>query len=243
MGSLKDLSGQKFGELTVISRDGSDKRGRATWLCSCSCGKSVVVQSYLLLSEMTKSCGHLKGCKKDISGQRFGRLVAIREVGRTWQMQVKWLCQCDCGNTVEVITRSLTGGNTESCGCYHKDVVSSLFTTHGLSYTREYRNAKWTERDEKEHNLDSEWTPEMEIALCNLQQRCVVCGGSKHMSTDHVQALSLGFGLKPGNAVRLCRSCNSKKNDKPLDKLPATMRYKISQSANEFLEHWNSASK
>ncbi len=36
-GNAIDLIGQKFGYLTVLSRDGSDCRGEAKWLCECDC--------------------------------------------------------------------------------------------------------------------------------------------------------------------------------------------------------------
>ena len=56
---LIDLSGQKYGRLTVISRaEGKDKR-RVYWLCRCECGKEVVVQSSQLRTGHTRSCGCL----------------------------------------------------------------------------------------------------------------------------------------------------------------------------------------
>lgn len=52
----------------------------------------------------------------DITGQRFGKLVALKKVksrsGKTY-----WLCQCDCGNQKEIQTTHLTSGVTTSCGC------------------------------------------------------------------------------------------------------------------------------
>ena len=53
----------------------------------------------------------------DISGQRFGKLTAIKPVGKAKNGSVKWLCKCDCGNTSVVIGYKLRGGNTQSCGC------------------------------------------------------------------------------------------------------------------------------
>ena len=38
-----DLTGQRFGNLLVVDRAGSDKRGQATWNCVCDCGKEIVV--------------------------------------------------------------------------------------------------------------------------------------------------------------------------------------------------------
>lgn len=56
---LVDLSGLSFGNLTVLSRSGSNAAG-ATWLCSCSCGANCVVSSGKLKSGHTQSCGCLR---------------------------------------------------------------------------------------------------------------------------------------------------------------------------------------
>ena len=56
---LKDLTGQKFGKLTVISYAGSS-RHRSSWLCECDCGNIVVVNQMELTRKDTLSCGCLK---------------------------------------------------------------------------------------------------------------------------------------------------------------------------------------
>lgn len=64
-------------------------------------------------------------------GQRFDRLVVQDEVPkeeRTRQYEPKYLCLCDCGNTVKVIGGHLRNGNTRSCGCLHIDKI----THHGM---------------------------------------------------------------------------------------------------------------
>lgn len=56
-----DLTGQQFGELTVIERAGSDHRGEALWLCQCSCGsKPIKVLSSNLRNGHTQSCGCIR---------------------------------------------------------------------------------------------------------------------------------------------------------------------------------------
>lgn len=53
---------------------------------------------------------------KNLTGKRFGRLVAIERAG--WKSnRVTWRCQCDCGKQIVVICSSLLRGNTKSCGC------------------------------------------------------------------------------------------------------------------------------
>lgn len=57
---------------------------------------------------------------KNLMGQRFGRLTVIERAGSCSDGHVKWKCQCDCGNIIEVNSNSLQrkGSNaTKSCGC------------------------------------------------------------------------------------------------------------------------------
>ena len=60
MSQLKDLIGQHFGRLTVISRAENTKKGQARWLCCCDCGNKTIVETYKLTSGNTKSCGCLR---------------------------------------------------------------------------------------------------------------------------------------------------------------------------------------
>ena len=70
MGTFIDLTGQRFGQLTVISRAGSSY-GNVTWNCLCECGKHVVVKAGSLRSGNTKSCGCLKRQMGTINGKQF----------------------------------------------------------------------------------------------------------------------------------------------------------------------------
>lgn len=59
----------------------------------------------------------------DITGQRFGKLVAIKRVPSR-NYHTYWLCKCDCGNEKEIQTAHLTSGATTSCGCEHTNVFT-----------------------------------------------------------------------------------------------------------------------
>ena len=56
MSTLIDLSGQRFGRLTVIKR-ADNHRNRTAWLCKCDCGNEKIVCSPELCNGDTKSCG------------------------------------------------------------------------------------------------------------------------------------------------------------------------------------------
>lgn len=60
MSKVKDLTGLKFGKLTVIKRAGRSKEGRATWLCKCDCRNEKVLLGKSILSGSTRSCGCLE---------------------------------------------------------------------------------------------------------------------------------------------------------------------------------------
>ena len=80
----------------------------------------------------------LSGYCKDLSGQRFGRLVALEPIGKDKHNQVMWKCRCDCGKECVVIGHSLICGNTRSCGCLQKEIVGTLKRTHGMSCSSTY---------------------------------------------------------------------------------------------------------
>ena len=64
---------------------------------------------------------------KDLTGQRFGRLTAIRPTEKRIGSNIVWELRCDCGNVTHVHTGNLGDKprNTKSCGCIHKDVVNT----------------------------------------------------------------------------------------------------------------------
>ena len=121
-GNKVDLTGQRFGKLTAI--EPTDKRSGRTvvWKCRCDCGNGCEVAGDSLQSGGTQSCG----CSRidDITGQRFGRLVAVEPTDKRSGRGVVWKCKCDCGNVCEVAARDLQSGRTRSCGCSRRGNVS-----------------------------------------------------------------------------------------------------------------------
>lgn len=57
----------------------------------------------------------------DLTGQRFGRLVVIKESGRKKDRSIKWLCKCDCGKETVTAGYELRSGRVTSCGCIKYD--------------------------------------------------------------------------------------------------------------------------
>lgn len=66
---------------------------------------------------------------KDLTGQRFGRMVAIRRIPMPHNMKystVWWELQCDCGNLHSASAGNLKSGKVKSCGCLREEMAREL---------------------------------------------------------------------------------------------------------------------
>ena len=144
----EDLTGQRFGRLTVVNlnEEVSKQKKCSHWNCKCDCGNEKVVYRGHLKSGRTSSCGcyHKEKMKErieDLTGQRFGRLVVIsynEEVSKR-KKGTFWNCKCDCGNEKVVRGVHLKGGSIVSCGCYNKEKAEKLM--------RELNEKQWKDEE------------------------------------------------------------------------------------------------
>lgn len=74
--------------------------------------------------------------KKISSGDIFGRLKTLKSRSGGKGKGTIWLCTCQCGTLTEARATHLTRGHKLSCGCLHKDTI----TTHGKSNSPERRS-------------------------------------------------------------------------------------------------------
>lgn len=118
-GAKRDLTGQRFGRLTVLRQvpvpEGLTQNNY--WLCRCDYGTERVVLASNLIRGHTKSCGCLK--QRDLTGQRISRLTVLErsdQYATRGKRTVRlWKCQCDCGNITYKATDTLTGSRNCSC--------------------------------------------------------------------------------------------------------------------------------
>ena len=90
------------------------------WVCQCSCGNKVKVDTTKLTSGRARSCGC--GRALALGGTRFDCLEVIERVAskstapNTFK-RVFWRCVCDCGNSCVTTTSELLSGRKRHCGC------------------------------------------------------------------------------------------------------------------------------
>ena len=124
--AYKDLTGQRFGMLTVLGPSDSRANGFIVWDCQCDCGNTKGVPTPNLTSGRTKSCGCAR--TQDLTGRQFGKLTVICKTSERRNGFVIWQCRCECGSITSVTTNNLTGGTVRSCGCSrHKDLTGMRF--------------------------------------------------------------------------------------------------------------------
>lgn len=61
----------------------------------------------------------MNGVFRDLTGQRFGRLLVLKRDGINASRNTMWACRCDCGLMIRVAMSNLTAGHTKSCGCLY----------------------------------------------------------------------------------------------------------------------------
>lgn len=67
--------------------------------------------------------------RRNITGERFGRLTALEPIYRGRKRETYWLCKCDCGKTATRKLNDLIHGYTKSCGCLRREAT----VKHGKS--------------------------------------------------------------------------------------------------------------
>lgn len=160
MSKLIDLTGQKFGRLTVLCKDKDRKTNNGSyWICQCDCGNVKSVKSSSLRREEIQSCGcyrndRIREAKQNspyvdhLEGQRFGKLIVIsKNYELTSQYNtVYWNCLCDCGKEKAVRGANLKRkdiNRTVSCGCYHRSIgeveIFNLLTENNIDFIDQYK--------------------------------------------------------------------------------------------------------
>ena len=115
--NIKDMSGKKFGKWTVIDRNSKNsKSGCARWNCICDCGKVSAVPGDTLRNGKSTNCGCSHPNKlNNITGNIYGKLKVLYMSEKSKPGKIKWICECECGNKIEIKGAKLIGGQ-KSCG-------------------------------------------------------------------------------------------------------------------------------
>ena len=154
MGKVIDMTGQRYGQLTVIKRGENNKYGKAQWWCQCDCGSPLkLISGATLRNGSVVSCG-CYGKKKlkeyndtnliDETGNIYGYLTVLRRAENVPSKdgRAQWVCRCKCGNEIIATGKSLRTGSKLSCGCMKKSkgelYIEQLLEENHIIYAEQY---------------------------------------------------------------------------------------------------------
>lgn len=141
------------------------------------------------------------------TGVRFGRLIVVSlNEEKTAEMGVNyWNCLCDCGNTTVVYGGSLQRGNTQSCGCYSKEVHSGPRKKGNRSRKKSSARRKLLSKMTEEHKLWRKRVYKRDNYTC---QRCGATGGDLNAHHKHGIATHPELAFDIDNGITLCKPCH-----------------------------------
>lgn len=149
MPKARDLSKEKFGRLQPLYPTEKRVNKSIVWICQCDCGTKKEIPAFFMTGGRVKSCGCLKqetdkkpkGNVIDLVGQRFNKLTVISRDGSDGRGEAKWVCQCDCGNQITVLSSNLRSGHTTSCGCERRSrgelAIAKILTDNNIPFEQE----------------------------------------------------------------------------------------------------------
>ena len=157
----------------------------------------------------------------DIVGDRFNRLVVLREMSRR-RYDRFWLCRCDCGNEKVVRGDRLRNGVTKSCGCLTADKARER-ATHNMTDSPEY--VVWCgikRRTLRPNNWNFKYYGARGITMCERWQHSFESFyqdvGPRPTASHTLHRLCEDRGYEPGNVKWAGRieQANNKRNNRLL---------------------------
>lgn len=120
----RDLTGKRFGTIVAVADTGRTHNRSRVWRFRCDCGQ----EDDLSVKDAQSGAARKNGCRHtpsaellrhDVTGERFGRLVGVRDVGASKKGGRLWLFACDCGREEEMPLTCVTGKSHQWRACSH----------------------------------------------------------------------------------------------------------------------------
>lgn len=230
------LDGRRFGKLLVLRLSTEDEKTgiQRMWFCQCDCGKTKHIRQDALLNGKCTSCGcvGLKNLslgwwkRRDLLGQRFGRLLVIEDLGKGKNDHYFWRCKCDCGNIVVVKSGHLSdkSGGVKSCGCLLTDFNKQHQLAFGeASFNDLYRSyMTGAEIRNLSFTLDKDQFAKITKESCHYcgKEPSAIKRGTSYYGYyvfNGIDRVDNTKGYEIDNCVACCKTCNYMKRNLKYD--------------------------
>ncbi len=164
---------------------------------------------------------------KNIIGNKYNRLTVINRLDdRKYGNSTKrmWLCKCDCGNTIETYTSSLTTNNTKSCGCLKDETnkSNSINSRHKVANPDAGFNEIYNSYKSNAEMRGYEFKLTIEDVKNIVILNCFYCGVEPSntirrryykFNYNGIDRFNNKIGYTIENTVPCCKMCNIAKNN------------------------------
>jgi len=183
---VKNVMGQKFGKLTVVSRNYDvTYNGNAFWFCQCECGKKTIVMGSRLIHGRTKSCGCLRKLNGYTNPLSHGHAIGKKK-SKTYMIWANMINRCT--NPAQKSYPKYGGRGISVCQRWRESFENFLEDMgekpEGLSIDRIDNNGNY-EKD------NCRWTTKREQLRNYSRNRMITFNGKTQCLTDWAEEIGI----------------------------------------------------
>lgn len=177
---------------------------------------------------------------RDLRGQKFGRLEVLKFSHLDRKPYAHWLCRCECGTEKVIAGYLIKCGNTQSCGCLHREILATSNKSHGSSRDPEFK--VWCSMRDRCRNPRNRYFKHYGgrgIAVCdewNSYERFIADMGRRPSSKHSIDRINNDGGYNKANcrwATQREQSLNTRRKividtpNGPMHAIEAAQKYGI----------------
>lgn len=202
--NIIDLTGQKFGRWTVLSRVDKERRGSSHWYCRCDCGTEKILRSNTLRGNESLSCG----CRQKEIASNLGKSKAVHSKSGTRIYSLWKSIRQRCYNNNHNQYKNYGGRGIKVCDRWLEsfenfledmgDNIPEGMTLDRINVNGDYslNNCRWISMKEQQNNRTnnvliefngekltiSQWSEKLGIKYITLYDRLITRGWSVEKS-------------------------------------------------------------
>lgn len=200
MGKFIDLTGQRFGRLTVIKKNGKNKRGDILWLCKCDCGNTKNVSTNHLKNKNSKSCGCLfkeKARERALRTKRFYKHGLYKNKDYIRIMHIYCGMKERCYNFKSPRYKYYGARNIKMCNEW-VDKENGLMSFYNWAINNGYKDSLTLDRINNDGNYEPNncrWTTMKEQSNNKRNNRYITYNGKTHTLMEWCRIFDIDYKL------------------------------------------------
>lgn len=195
--TIIDLTGMRFGKLTVLEICGKSSDGRITWLCKCDCGNEKVIRGHDLKNGSSKSCGCVRSGGRNGGHKKSGKLSSAnnytRQNDRLYRVWASIVQRCENKNSPRYADYG--GRGIKMCDAWRNDFeqFKSWAINNGYDETapRGFCTIDRVDNDGDYCPENCRWVTMKEQCNNKRNNRVLTCDGETHTLQEWAEQIGM----------------------------------------------------